>query len=131
MNDDKTVSLGTFSDGLNSAKQRTTEVAAAALSAVQELDAEKLDKAIKLSAEVSVSSWINGSGNYPFYSDIPIPGITTNDRADIIISPGSIKAAQQAGICPLSETLGDGIRIRAEEKPSTVITAEIWIFKGV
>lgn len=128
---DKTVSLETFSDGLNSAKQRTTEVAAAALTAVQELDAEKLDKAIKLFAEIPVNSWSNGSGNYPFYSDIAIPGITTNDRADVVISPGSVKSAQQAGICPFSETLGDGVRIRAEKKPTTAITAEIWIFKGV
>lgn len=128
---DKIVSLDTFSDGLKSAKQLTTTVAAAALDAVQELDAEKLDKAIKLSAEISVSSWSSASGDYPFYSDISIPGITTNDRADIVISPGSVKTAQQAGICPFSETLGDGVRIRAEKKPSTVITAEIWIFKGV
>ncbi len=127
----ETVTMEIFSDGLNSSKQHMAKIAAATVNALKEIDAEKLDKAVTLSAEIPANSWNSGSGDYPYYSDISIPGITTSDRADIVISPGSIKTAQQVGICPFTETLGDAVRIRAEKQPNTSITAEIWILKGV
>lgn len=95
-----------------------------------ELANEKQSKPVKGSFTIPTTGW--GSDNvtgYTKYYDVEVSGVTANDRADIIIAPGSVNAAAACGLCPVSETLAGKVRIRASQVPTAAISAEYWIEK--
>ena len=61
---------------------------------------------------------------------IPVEGVTANDRATVVIAPGSMAAAIACAMCPSCETVTGAIRIRAGSAPSTAISAEYWLDQG-
>lgn len=119
-----------FQSGLEASKGFAQQVAAAALSALQELDAEKLNVLNPVLTTVSTESWQTSDNiNYPVYCDIPASGVTVNDFAIVVIVDAG-EEAQNIGFNALSETLGEAVRIRCKKAPQHNISVIIWILKG-
>ena len=119
---------------LNNTVTSTSTTEAATANAVRQAYAladSKQGKPLKGSFTIPASGWSTDSTTgYTRYYDIAVPGVTANDRADIIIAPGSVNAAAACGFCPVSETLAGKVRIRASAVPTAAISAEYWIEKG-
>lgn len=119
-----------FKNGLEASKGFSQQVAAAALSALQELDAEKLNVLNPVLTTVSTGDWQTSDNiNYPVYCDIPASGVTVNDFAIVVIVDAG-EEAQEIGFNALSETLGEAVRIRCKQAPKQNISVIIWILKG-
>lgn len=67
---------------------------------------------------------------YPLRHDITAAGVTAADRADVILSPGSLTAAAECGICQTCETQNGKICIWAKKAPGESLTAEYQIIQG-
>lgn len=108
------------------------ELAQTTAEAIEEQDRVKADKAEKVEIIIPVSGWVSdeGGSDYLEYYDIPAPGVTEKDRAEIVIVPECLDAAKTCGLCPTSQTFAGKIRIRAARVPETAITAEYWIDVG-
>ena len=105
-----------------------TQVASAAAKDIKALSSGKQDKPLKGGFTIPTSGWsTDTTTGYTKYYDVTVPGVTANDRADIIIAPGSVNTAAACGFCPVSETMAGKIRIRATKVPTAAISAEYWI----
>lgn len=123
--------LNAFSSGLNASKGFTQEVAAAALNALQEIDAEKMNVLKPVSATVSIADWQTSDNiNYPIYCDIPVSGVTVNDLAIVLIVDADEESQSDIGFNTLSETVGEAVRIKCKQAPQQNISVIIWILKG-
>lgn len=121
--------LDALSSGLNASKFFSQQVAAAALKALQELDAEKMNRVEPLAVTISASSWIESDNvNFHYYCDIAAQEVTTNDFAIVMIDPGN--TIQDSGFYSFCETSSGVVRVRAAEAPTTNLSATIWILKG-
>ena len=120
----KIVRLGQVKSAMQRAQAYTAAVASAAADAIEDLIPESVNMTIP------VNGWVNGqtqnggtSSVYPYYYDYEVSGITANNRAEITIAVGSVKAATSCGLCPTNETMSGYIRIRAAHIPTTAISA--------
>jgi len=90
------------------------------------------DAVLRLSGSCTIpaSGWASdGTSGFPYYYDLPVEGVTAEERADILIPPAGLSAASACGLCPATETLDGKIRVRAVRIPTTAITAEYRISK--
>lgn len=108
------------------------EVAGTVADALEELEQAKANKTSSTAVTIPATGWGTDSGvaAYPRYYDIAVTGVTTKDRAEISIAPGSLEAAKNCGICPTSETLAGKIRVRAAKAPTAAIAVEYWLENG-
>ena len=92
---------------------------------------DKQDKSAAVHRILSADAWqCDEAGEYPYYCDIPAPGITAADRAEVTLAPNSLLASVECGLCPTCETLAGTIRLRAAQAPEQEIKAEYWITQG-
>lgn len=123
--------LTAFQNGLEASRGFSQKVATAALNALQELDAEKLNTLKPISATVSTGDWQTSDNiNYPVYCDIPAAGVTVNDLAIVIIVDASEETQGDIGFNTLSETVGEAVRIRCKQAPQQNLSVIMWIVKG-
>ena len=78
------------------------------------------------------SGWSLDTSNsgYKYYYVISSPGVTSSDIATIVIDSGSQSMASDIGLCPLNETITDGIRLRTNVQPLSPISITYYILKG-
>lgn len=118
------------------AKQYTaglvSELSAATLEAMKEMDNAKVDKISAVAVTISTDGWVEDETweEYPLRHDITAAGVTAADRADVILSPGSLTAAAECGICQTCETQNGKICIWAKKAPGESLTAEYQIIQG-
>ena len=99
--------------------------------AVGELADLKADKTESVSAIIPAAGWSSDSStSYPNYYDIPVTGVTAQDRAEITLQLDSLETAKTCGLCPTNETLVGKIRVRASSVPTSALNIEYWIEKG-
>lgn len=65
--------------------------------------------------------------DYPHYYDIPVAGMTAQDRAKIDLAPAAQGTAAACGLCPSCETLEGKVRVRAASVPASAMEANCWI----
>lgn len=107
------------------------ELAQTVSDAVGELAEIKADKTESISAAIPTTGWSSDSNtSYPNYYDIPVTGVTAQDRAEITLNPDSLEIAKACGLCPTNETLVGKIRVRASGVPTSALNIEYWIEKG-
>lgn len=106
-------------------------IAGTVADALEEMETAKADKPAAVPIVIPASGWESDSDvNYPLYYDIPVVGVTANDRAEITVATASIDVAMACGLCPVNETMADKIRVRSISVPASAITAEYWLEKG-
>ena len=100
--------------------------------AMNEMNEVKADKPDYAAVTIPTTGWQEDESvaAYPVYYDIVVEGVTANDRATVVIAPGSMAAAVACAMCPSCETVTGAIRIRAGSAPSTAISAEYWLDQG-
>ncbi len=114
-----------------SAVAALAESTAASLEEIDGLFDTKQDKAAAIPFTIPVDGWAADSGGgYSYYYDLAVEGVTAKDRVDVTISPGSVDAALNCGLCPASESLNGKIRLRTATKPNEPIMAEYWVCSG-
>lgn len=109
-----------------------SELSDATLEAMQEMDNAKADKISAVAVTISTDGWVEDKTwkDYPLRYDITTTGMTAADRADVILSPGSLRAATECGVCQTCETQEGKIRIWARTAPAEALTAEYRIIQG-
>ncbi len=129
----KLIELSHLKSGLQGAKEFAGEVATAAAAAIEEIGNEKMAKTGSSPITIPTAGWTaDGSDNiYTYRYDIATTGVTAADLAVVIIAPGSMAAAQNAGFSPVCETLNGTVRIRSKAAPTIAISAQLRIFGGV
>ena len=91
----------------------------------------KQDKSAAVEAVLSADGWqCDEAGEYPYYCNIPAPGITAADRAEITLAPESLLTSVECGLCPTCETLAGAIRLRAALAPERELKVEYWMTQG-
>ena len=108
------------------------ELATTVTEAMNEMNEVKADKPDYAAVTIPTTGWQEDESvaAYPVYSDSVVDGVTANDRATVVIAPGSMAAAIACAMCPSCETVVGAIRIRAGSAPSTAISAEYWLDQG-
>lgn len=109
-----------------------SELSDATLEAMQEMDNAKADKISAVAVTISTDGWVEDETweDYPLRYDITAAGVTAADRADVILSPGSLSAATECGVCQTCETQDGKICIWARTAPAEALTAEYRITQG-
>lgn len=109
-----------------------SELSNATLEAMQEMDRAKVDRLSSVSVIIKADGWVKDETweEYPLRHDITAAGVTAADRADVILSPGSLTAAAECGICQTCETQNGKICIWAKKAPGESLTAEYQIIQG-
>lgn len=80
---------------------------------------------------ISANDWQkDDNADYPAYCNIPVEGVTTNHRADIIFATTDIEKANACGVSDFTETLAGVVRIRAVKAPEENLTAKICVTIG-
>lgn len=100
--------------------------------ALEEVETVKADKPKSIVITIPVAGWKEDEGieAYPVYYDLSDQDATENDRATVVIAPGSMSTAIACRMCPTCETLTGIIRIRAGSAPMEAISAEYWLDQG-
>ena len=101
-------------------KAEIAEVANAAADALEELEAQKPDKAQEVSATIPVTGWSADTNAYPNYYDL------TAVNPD----PASVAVMVACGFCPTCEMLDGKIRFRALQVPASAISVRYRIQQG-
>lgn len=109
-----------------------SETAKETLKAIKEMDRAKVDKISAVAVTISTDGWVEDETweEYPMRYDITAADVTTTDRADIILSPNSLTAAMDCGVCQTCETQAGKICIWARKAPAEALTAEYRIIQG-
>lgn len=109
-----------------------SETAKETIKAIKEMDRAKVDKISAVAVTISTDGWVEDETweDYPLRYDITAAGVTAADRADVILSPGSLSAAAECGICQTCETQNGKIRIWAKKAPGERLTAEYQVIQG-
>lgn len=93
--------------------------------------AGKQDKQSAVSCTIPAAGWAEDTtSGYPYYCDLPVPGVTARDRAELTLAASSLSAAVECGLCQTCETLEGKIRLRAAAAPAADLAAEYWIEQG-
>lgn len=108
-----------------------SKLASTTAAALEEMDAAKLDKRNYLAITLPTTGWVSSSGEYPYYYDVAIDGLTAEDLASVNLSHANMNKAKRCGLCPSCQTLTGKVRMRAKRIPSASITAQCWIEKGL
>lgn len=109
-----------------------SETAKETIKAIKEMDRAKVDKVSAVAVTISVDGWVEDETwvEYPMRYDITAAGVTAADWADVILSPGSLSAATECGVCQTCETQDGKICIWAKKAPAEALTAEYRIIQG-
>ena len=102
-------------------KAEIAEVANAAADALEELEAQKPDKAQEVSATIPVTGWSADTNAYPNYYDLTAAGVTEHDEARVNPDPASVA---------VMEMLDGKIRFRALQVPASAISVRYRIQQG-
>lgn len=96
------------------------------------MDNAKADKISAVTVTISTDGWVEDGTweDYPLRYDITAAGVTAADRADVILSPGSLSAATECGVCQTCETQNGKICIWARTAPAEALSAEYRITQG-
>ena len=105
-------------------KAEIAEVANAAADALEELEAQKPDKAQEVSATIPVTGWSADTNAYPNYYDLTAAGVTEHDEARVNPDPAS------AAVMVACEMLDGKIRFRALQVPASAISVRYRIQQG-
>lgn len=102
------------------------------LEAMQEMDRAKVDRLSSVPVTIKADGWVKDETweEYPLRYDITVNDVTATDRADIILSPNSLTAAMDCGVCQTCETQAGKICIWARKAPAEALTAEYRIIQG-
>lgn len=108
------------------------ETAKETIKAIKEMDRAKADKVSAVAVTISVDGWAEDETweEYPMRYDITAADVTATDHADIILSPNSLTAAMDCGVCQTCETQAGKICIWAKKAPAEALTAEYRIIQG-
>lgn len=127
----KTITIKHLKKAMSQTRALISQVTSAAAADIAALKSGKQDKPLKGSFTIPTSGWSTDSTTgYTKFYDITVDNVTVNDRAEVIIAPGSVNAAAACGMCPVSETMAGKIRIRATRVPTAAIAAQYWIEKS-
>lgn len=109
-----------------------SETAKETIKEIKEMDRAKVDKISAVAVTISTDGWVEDETweEYPMRYDITAADVTTTDRADIILSPNSLTAAMDCGVCQTCETQAGKICIWARKAPAEALTAEYRIIQG-
>ena len=109
-----------------------SELSNATLEAMQEMDRAKVDRLSSVPVTIKADGWVEDETweEYPMRYDITAAGVTAADRADVILSPGSLSAATECGVCQTCETQNGKICIWARTAPAEALSAEYRITQG-
>lgn len=109
-----------------------SETAKETIKAIKEMDRAKVDKVSSVSVTIKADGWVEDETweEYPMRYDITAADVTATDRADIILSPNSLTAAMDCGVCQTCETQAGKICIWARKAPAEALTAEYRIIQG-
>ncbi len=111
-------------------KAEIAEVANAAADALEELEAQKPDKAQEVSATIPATGWSADTNAYPQYYDFTAAGVTAADDVRVFLDPASVSAAVACGLCPTVETQDGKLRFRALQVPASAISVKYRIQEG-
>lgn len=106
-------------------------LAQAVADAMEEMDTAKADKPQYIDFAVPTTGWKtdNTVPGYTHYLDIPVEGLTADDKVDVRVAPAS-KAVADAARFTTTESLAGVLRLRAANVPSAAITAQYHISAG-
>ena len=106
-------------------------LAQAVADAMEEMDTAKADKPQYIDFAVPTTGWKtdNTVPGYTHYLDIPVEGLTADDKVDVRVAPAS-KAVADAARFTATESLAGVLRLRAANVPSAAITAQYHISAG-
>jgi len=115
----------------NFAIGKVLEAAESMSSDLEEMETNKADKPTAVSCTIPTAGWEKDeTEGYPQYYDLPVPGVTARDRAEVTLAPSGLDTAAKCGMCQTCETLAGKIRLRAASVPAADIAAEYWIEQG-
>lgn len=99
---------------------------------IKAMDRAKVDKISAVAVTISTDGWVDDETweEYPMRYDITAADVTATDCADIILSPNSLTAAMDCGVCQTCETQTGKICIWAKKAPAEALTAEYRIIQG-
>lgn len=99
---------------------------------IKAMDRAKVDKISAVAVTISTDGWVEDETweEYPMRYDITAADVTATDCADIILSPNSLTAAMDCGVCQTCETQTGKICIWAKKAPAEALTAEYRIIQG-
>ena len=101
------------------------ELAQTVSNLLEEVDKVKADKPQYIDFAVPTTGWKtdNTVPGYTHYLDIPVEGLTADDKVDVRVAPAS-KAVADAARFTTTESLAGVLRLRAANVPSAAITAQ-------
>lgn len=101
------------------------ELAQTVSNLLEEVDKVKADKPQYIDFAVPTTGWKtdNTVPGYTHYLDIPVEGLTADDKVDVRVAPAS-KAVADAARFTATESLAGVLRLRAANVPSAAITAQ-------
>ena len=101
------------------------ELAQTVSNLLEEVDKVKADKPEYIDIIIPATGWQtdNTVPGYTHYLDIPVEGLTADDKVDVRVAPAS-KAVADAARFTATESLAGVLRLRAANVPSAAITAQ-------
>ena len=101
------------------------ELAQTVSNLLEEVDKVKADKPEYIDIIIPATGWQTDSTvtGYTHYLDIPVEGLTADDKVDVRVAPAS-KAVADAARFTATESLAGVLRLRAANVPSAAITAQ-------
>lgn len=101
------------------------ELAQTVSNLLEEVDKVKADKPQYIDFTIPTTGWKtdNTVPGYTHYLDIPVEGLTADDKVDVRVAPAS-KAVADAARFTTTESLAGVLRLRAANVPSAAITAQ-------
>lgn len=113
------------------AGEHISALASAVSDAVEELDNAKADKPQHIDLTIPTTGWQtdNTVPGHTHYLDIPVAGLTANDRVEVDVAPAS-KAVADAARFANVQSLAGVLRLRAANVPTAAIAAQYHISAG-
>lgn len=114
------------------ASKLISELSAATLDAIQEMDRAKADRVASVTITIPAAGWVADSkwAEYPLRYDVAAAGITAADHVAVTVLPDSLSTAATCGLCPVCETQAGKLRIWARKAPSKSLNASYAILQG-
>ena len=105
--------------------EHIAELAQTVSNLLEEVDKVKADKPQYIDITIPTTGWKtdNTVPGYTHYLDIPVEGLTADDKVDVRVAPAS-KAVADAARFTTTESLAGVLRLRAANVPSAAITAQ-------
>lgn len=114
------------------ASKLISELSAATLDAMQEMERAKADRISSVSIAIPPTGWVSDSTwpNYPLRCDITVKEVKSDDYVSITLSPNSLAAAAKCGLCQTCATQNGKISLWAQTAPTEVLNASYLISQG-